>query len=275
MEIMNSEDYREYSPFKRREGFENQLSEINSVIDGANFSELLNDRIYTISYTNQTYRIINHWESKGLIPKVRRNKKGWRKFSLIDLVWLGTIRALRQCGYPLKKIKYGYDQMNEWHLDLSDSSDMPIIEHYIMGFIGYGLGFYCIAFKDGDIDFVDEDEYFVNEWIASKVDHIKISGVPIFNEYFPGDAIKVRSSRWVNLTDEEYKVVGAIRNPDIEEIIIKGKGGKIELLDRIQNMDPRSNIGDILREDDFQDIIIKRTNSKTVTIKRTFKEKFK
>ena len=272
---MKTKDYKKFSPFKRRAGFENQISEIGSVIEGANFSELLNDRIYSISYTNQTYRIINHWESKGLIPKVRQNEKGWRKFSLVDLVWLGTIRALRQCGYPIKKIKNGYDQMMEWHSNLSDSSDMPIIEHYIMGFIGYGLGFYCIAFKDGDIDFVDDEEYHVNEWIASKVDHIKISGVPIFNEYFPSDEMKVGSSRWVNLTAEEYKVIGAIRNPNIKEIAIKGKNNKVELLEFTGESDPKRRIIDLLKEGKYQDINIKQVDGKIVNMTQTIKKRFK
>ena len=272
---MKTKNIRDSSPFIRQEGFERLLSEYSSLDGGQKISNFLNDRKFTVQSTEHTYRLINHWESKGLLPKVRQSNKEWRKFSMVDLVWLGTIRALRDYGYSLKKIKSGFDQMNKWYSNLSNSSDIPIVEHYITRFIVLRLGFYCIAFSDGIIDFIDDEEYFVNEWIASKVDHIKIAGAPIFNKFCPGDDIKVKSSRWVNLTDEEYKVVGAIRNPDIEEIIIKGKGGKIELLDRIQNMDPRSNIGDILREDDFQDIIIKRTNSKTVTIKRTFKEKFK
>ena len=263
------------SPFIRQEGFERLLSEYSSLVDGQKISNFLNDRRFTVKSTENTYRLINHWESKGLLPKVRKNTKEWRKFSMVDLVWLGTIRALREYGYPLKKIKSGFDQMNEWYSELSNSSDMHIVEHYITRFIVLGLGFYCIAFSDGVIDFIDDEEYFVNEWIASKVDHIKISGAPIFNKFFPGDDIKVKPSLWVNLTDEEYKVIGAIRNPDIKEILIKGRNGKVEILERTQILDPKSRLGDVLREDDYQELKIKRAKGEVVKLTRTISDKFK
>ena len=165
--------------------------------------------------------------------------------------------------------------MNKWYSKLSERSDMPIIEHYMMRFIGLRLGFYCIAFNDGIIDFIDDDEYFVNDWITSKVDHIKIAGVPIFKKYFPCDEFKVEPSLWVNLTEEEYKVVGAIRNPDIEEILIKGRNGKVEILERTQKLDPKSRFRDVLREDDYQELKIKRAKGEVVKLTRTIKDKFK
>ncbi|MCH8273076.1 MAG: hypothetical protein IIB41_07460, partial [Candidatus Marinimicrobia bacterium] len=189
--------------------------------------------------------------------------------------WFGTIRALREYGYPLKKIKSGFEQMNGWYSNLSDNSDIPIIEHYITRFIVLQLGFYCIAFSDGVIDFIDDEEYFVNEWIVSKVDHIKISVASICNKFLPGEDIKVESGLWVNLTDEEYKVVGAIRNPDIKEILIKGNNGKVKILERTQILDPKSRFGDVLREDDYQELKIKRVNGEIVKLTRTISDKFK
>ena len=107
------------------------------------------------------------------------------------------------------------------------------------------------------------------------MDHIKIAGAPIFNKYFPGEDIKVEPSQWVNLTEEEYKVIGAIRNPDIEEILIKGRNGKVEILERTQRIDPKSRIGDVLREDEYQELKIKRAKGKIVKLTRTFTDKFK
>ena len=266
---------RDSSPFIRQEGFEKQISKINSMVEGVTYSDVLNDRKFTISSSQQTYRKINNWDTYGFLPQLRESNKEWRKFSIVDLVWLGTIRALRDCGYPLKKIKSGFEQMNRWYSNLSENSDMPIIEHYITRFIALKLGFYCIAFSDGVIDFIDDDEYYVNDWITSKVDHIKISVVPIFNKFFPGEYIKVEPSIWVNLTDKEYKVISAIRNPDIEEILIKGRNGKVEIVERTQKLDPKSRFRDVLREDDYQELTIKRAKGEVVKLTRTIKDKFK
>ena len=62
---------RDSSPLIRQEGFENKLREFNSMTDGQKITDFLNDRRFTISSTDQTYRKVNHWESKGLLPNVR------------------------------------------------------------------------------------------------------------------------------------------------------------------------------------------------------------
>ena len=85
----------------------------------------------------------------------------------------------------------------------------------------------------------------------------------------------MESGLWVNLTDEEYKVVGAIRNPDIKEILIKGNNGKVKILERTQILDPKSRFGDVLREDDYQELKIKRVNGEIVKQTRTISDKFK
>ena len=79
----------------------------------------------------------------------------------------------------------------------------------------------------------------------------------------------------MNLTEEEYKAVGAIRNPDVEEILIKGRNGKVEILERTQTIDPKSRFRDVLKEDDYQELKIKRAKGEVVKLTRTISDKFK
>jgi len=62
-------------------------------------------RRVSISSTSQSYRVINHWSQEGLLLKQKGRGSGWRKFSLIDIIWIGIIGDLRKIGYPLDKIK--------------------------------------------------------------------------------------------------------------------------------------------------------------------------
>lgn len=67
--------------------------------------EIIRKRKVSMSSTSQSYRIINHWEEKDILLKQKGRNSGWRKFSLIDILWIGIIGDLRKIGLPLDKIK--------------------------------------------------------------------------------------------------------------------------------------------------------------------------
>lgn len=50
---------------------------------------------------------LRYYECIGLIPKVNRNKKGYRDYTEKDLKWIYYIKALRQAGVSIESmIKY-------------------------------------------------------------------------------------------------------------------------------------------------------------------------
>lgn len=74
--------------------------------DGAKAREFINRPRYTAKDAQTTYRLINHWSSQGLLPERRdENPAGWRKLSMIDLLWLETIKELRKFGLSIDKIR--------------------------------------------------------------------------------------------------------------------------------------------------------------------------
>ncbi|MBU0472084.1 MAG: MerR family transcriptional regulator, partial [Nanoarchaeota archaeon] len=70
-----------------------------------------------------SYRQINHWTEQGLIDDTRTKDSKWRKFSLIDLVWIHIIRELKEFGFPNNKIKI----VKETILDKKE----PVLKFYI------------------------------------------------------------------------------------------------------------------------------------------------
>ncbi len=65
------------------------------------------DRVFTIKDLDDiSYRQLNDWDKKGLLWDFgRENEKSWRKFSIIDLVLLSTIKDLKKCLYSDEAIK--------------------------------------------------------------------------------------------------------------------------------------------------------------------------
>jgi DNA-binding transcriptional MerR regulator len=48
---------------------------------------------------------LRYYERVGLLPEVERTTAGWRRFSEIDLKWLGLVRCLRDTGMPIAEIQ--------------------------------------------------------------------------------------------------------------------------------------------------------------------------
>ncbi len=75
------------------------------IIDKERRSEILNAKTMPIVATGKSYRVINSWESNGLIDNFREENSRWRKFSLVDCVWIKIISDLRDFGFSTEKIK--------------------------------------------------------------------------------------------------------------------------------------------------------------------------
>ena len=59
---------------------------------------------FTVSDVSISSRILNHWDNYGLLMESYQ-ERSWRKFNLIEYVWLMVIVELRQYDIPLKIIK--------------------------------------------------------------------------------------------------------------------------------------------------------------------------
>jgi DNA-binding transcriptional MerR regulator len=55
--------------------------------------------------TNMKAHVLRYYEKEGLLPNVRRNEKGIRRYSENDLEWLGLICCLKNTGMTIKQIR--------------------------------------------------------------------------------------------------------------------------------------------------------------------------
>jgi hypothetical protein len=75
--------------------FELGFADFNYSESRLGLSKVLNYKKYKLSKREFSYRIINHWESNNIIDSQRPGDKGWRKYSIMDLVWLNVIKELQ------------------------------------------------------------------------------------------------------------------------------------------------------------------------------------
>lgn len=66
-------------------------------------SQYVEKRPFTLKDTGVTHRLITYWDEKGLLNEDKNDHK-WRKFNLIDLVWIRLIAKLREFNIGLDTI---------------------------------------------------------------------------------------------------------------------------------------------------------------------------
>jgi hypothetical protein len=68
------------------------------------FYDLLSKPRFRVKETSESYRSINYWDENGLLLGKRDVADSWRQFSIIDVIWLRILQALKQYGMQNEKL---------------------------------------------------------------------------------------------------------------------------------------------------------------------------
>lgn len=89
----------------------------------SDLSRRILEKMYSTTQVGVSHRLITYWDEKGLLPSVT-NKGKWRKFSLIEYVWLKMIIELRRFHISLDIIRKMKESLFE-SLSAMDYIDSP------------------------------------------------------------------------------------------------------------------------------------------------------
>ena len=98
-------------------------------------------------------RVLNHWYKSGIIDDNRPNGKGWKKFSISELVWVQIIFKLRKFGLDLNRIKLVKNHIDVYN-KLDESSNCLLLDFYIVVAIHSSIPIKLIVFESGQADIV-------------------------------------------------------------------------------------------------------------------------
>jgi DNA-binding transcriptional MerR regulator len=124
------------------EDFADYLDAVNS-----DLHKVIREKRYTVKDSDISYRVINHWDDKGLLPDgVQVDEEKWRKFSFIEIVWLEIIKELRSFGLSLECIVKIKDQTLSWS---SKENTYPWFEYYVIKSMVGSLDSYLVFSSNG------------------------------------------------------------------------------------------------------------------------------
>jgi len=236
------------------------------------FIFFLNEEKYRVADTNLSYRQINSFDSGSILKNSRANKKGWRQFSLKELIYLSIVRELRIYGLKNEQVKGLRDVFFE--KENKHLSDVAI------GMVFMGINITLLIGSEDNIGFYDfmGMEILVNKKYKSFININLNEVVGEVLEKLGKEKIGYKNYKDLvagtlkdySINEKELEVVKIIRNKEYTEIIVRKRGdsGDDYLLTASGNRDlTEEEIVQMLKERRYGEIVItqrgKIVNSKS------------
>lgn len=131
-----------------------------------------------------TTHTLRFYDKEGLLPNVRKNSVGLRRFTEDDINWLLVLDCLKSTGLPLKEIRYYIELAQQGSSTLQERMNMFLrqkkrVEQQIeelnrnMEKINFKIQYYQEALKNGE-----ENIYQKNKHLATEKKRLfKLSGI--------------------------------------------------------------------------------------------------
>jgi DNA-binding transcriptional MerR regulator len=237
-------------------------------IEGKKFIEFITQNRKRLNISEVSYRAINHWAKLGLIDENRENEKGWRKFNLVEMVWLHILHELRSFGYPNDKIAVVKMYIQTLHKSSDSISNSKYLQYYIAIAFLQKLSSFLIVFEDGKACLVNNQDLAFSELVKKTPNHLKININHILSEIYPNKNFTPIDQN-VQLTQSEIDFLYELRCTNASSIKVVSKEGNITKMEVEENINPTEKFYKLLLEEDYQDILISKRDKKVVKIKRT------
>jgi len=232
-------------------------------------SALLNEKKHTIKDTDQSYRVINHWCSLGLIEDERTSDSDWRKLSLLDLIWIQIVAELRQFGFPLEKLNMTKNTLFNGKPNLSPYT----LFEFSIAQVFMKSDQYLVVLPDGKAAAISGEMLEINMRLFDLKNYMCISLNTILSKLYTNKDFSPVLRYVETLNEDEAEVLFQMRCGVYESVSVKMKDGKIELIEATETIDAQKRLIELLKEADYQEIQVKTVEGKIVSIKRTIKRK--
>ena len=146
--------------------------------------EQLNEQNHKIDDERLSSRLLNHWYKTGIIDDDRPNGKGWKKFSISELIWIQIVFKLRKFGFDLNRIKLVKNHIDVYN-KLDECSNCLLLDFYIVVAIHSSIPIKLIVFESGQADIVRQvDIDIANHMQMIPEDFIMIDLNKMLNNFF-------------------------------------------------------------------------------------------
>jgi DNA-binding transcriptional MerR regulator len=232
-------------------------------------SQVLNSKERNVRFDSITYRQLNSWEKEGLLIAGREGRE-WRRFSIMEAIWVRLIKELRDFGLSREQVKVAKQSL-EFESKKCGVA-MPLLEFYTAFAIGNKMPVLLLVFKDGVAVPASLTQYKVAKEKAIVENHLQISLNDMLQGMFPELDLKAKENLAMPLHVEEMQLLAFMRLGDFEKVEVRYKDGRMDIIEGTERI-ATNKIAEIMKEQAYDEIKIRRQGGQVTSVLRTRKKK--
>jgi hypothetical protein len=227
------------------------------------------ERQLTLHTTHLSYRTLSHWDSLGLINCERDEKKGWRRFNLIERLWVEIIFTLRKLGLSLDQIRL---VKPFFFKKISEKAWLTYAEYYCLSAYLFERPTRLIILDEGQAEFLDYSESKKLDSLSTVGNYISLNLNSLLSEIL-SNSLKVESGLQKNLADYQLEICEVMECEDFDFLKIHKKQNKIESYEFQKSFSPSVPDSEIKKRYKDYEISEKVVNGKMSSRTRTVRKK--
>ncbi|MBN8696054.1 MAG: MerR family transcriptional regulator [Bacteroidetes bacterium] len=242
----------------------------NALLSG--ISGLLNEKRFQLKNPNISTRQLTSWDKEDLLD-IAREGKGWRRFSVMESVWVNIIFELRVFGFPVENIKTTKDSLNRGK-DIV-GFNMPMLEYAVYKSVLSKANFYLLIFEDGTAKVFDAEEYICFLVDSPNLNYLMIDLTQLVRACLDINRDKFQNFEKNFISEDERKLLNFMRNNQFEKLTITKSKNKMDTILSESRVNVKIPFGELKKMYPFQKIEVNVSDNKTVELKQIVKKKFK
>lgn len=251
--------------FHIRHGSFLRLPNRQDVLDG------IREKRFTLGRSGVSSRVVNHWEAESLVTDPREDGHGWRRYSLMDMVWLGAVLELRQFGVPAETIRNAHSSLRALGWGPTKPEAPHLFELYVVE-ATQRTPVYLLVFADGDVELATEHDYATSDLLSPLANHVRISINGLLQKLLPKFDLSPKHSPGVDLSTKELSVILALRDADNKRVTVRLKDGEPSMMETERDGAGKT-VEELLRTSPHSELNVKQKNGETVHLSQILKEK--
>lgn len=204
-----------------------------------------------------------------MIECERDSSQGWRRFNLIETLWLSVIKKSRELGLSLEQISKAKPSFFQ---KISLSSSIDFVDYYLIGAIFMKFPAFFIIFPEGHGEFLFHEEFDVNLHMGTIESHISIFLNPLLNQ------ILHKKIEWSfplqqTVSIKQATIIDLMNSEDFDYLHILKKKNELTDVKIVKSFSGSTKEGEL--EEDHENVSIENhyENGGVKTRKRTIHKK--
>jgi hypothetical protein len=229
---------------------------------GAKTSKMLNTERYRLPDSISS-RVINHWEKEGIVRDPRTKTEGWRRYSLMDIIWLRMIEQSRTFNLGIPALRQMYESAIVT-ADTLDHSRYPLLELHVANWLGTQAPFSAIVTGKGKLYIAFDSIISAQSSMGAMPTHLCIPVHRILRSLLPKAPRKKASVR--NALDEVFQF-------DFDSATIHKKNGKPYKVELQQSTRDKEVFESWLGTEPYQSTTVQEIDGRRIHFKRTISKR--